>query len=156
MFGISLITGFLLFGSDNLIDNVGLLEFVERYRMWIGIVFLSSTAFFIVHFIIGIWDSIKQGNTRRGISKMQKERLRNLTPAEKQVLRFYFVHNTRSQNLSFMNGTVRELEHLRIIYRPSNLGRGYDMQMSYNIQPFAWDYLKKRQYLLEDNNKEIV
>lgn len=156
LFGIALIAGFLLYAPEETLRNIGLLDFIERFQMWIGIVFLSSTAFFIVAVLVVVGKMIKGGFNKRKNARIRKERLRNLNPDEKEILRYYFEHNTRSLKLSIMNGVVRELESFRIIYLSSEMGGGRAgrTMFSYNIQPFAWDYLKKHPYLLEHKQEQ--
>lgn len=156
MFGIALITGFLLYAPGHILRDIGLLSFVDYGQLWIGIIFLSSSVFFIVHILVVLGKKIKVWFTKARNKRIRKNRLKNLNPDEKEVLRYYFTHNTRSQNLSVMSGVVKELESFRIIYRSSDLGGGRPgpAMFSYNIQPFAWDYLKKRPYLLEHKQEK--
>jgi hypothetical protein len=79
-----------------------------------------------------------------------KKRLHRLTIEEKQILRGYVEGQTRSMNLNVSSGIVNGLVGESIIYRASNLSNpmaGF-MAFSYNIQPWAWDYLNKHRDLL--------
>lgn len=87
--------------------------------------------------------------------KLQKERLRNLNRREKQILSPYIFDDVRSVELSITDGTAQELEHLKIIYRSSNISnRG--SYFAYNIQPWARGYLTKNKHLLHESIDHIL
>ncbi|MBU0518829.1 superinfection exclusion B family protein [bacterium] len=69
-----------------------------------------------------------------------------MTPAEKEIMRTYLLKNVRSQVLSLADGTVCELERYGIIHPSAKIRRGE--YIDYNIQPWAWKYLKKRPNLM--------
>lgn len=147
-FGISFITGILLFSSENILNKLGVLAFVTDNRIWIGVIFLVTLAFWVTDFIIHIYKKISKSINIKKKEKVRKERLHNLTQDEKSILSGYIDNNIRSQKLDSFDGTVRELEYYKIIYRASNVGRALE-GFSYNIQPWAWDYLHKHPELLE-------
>ena len=62
------------------------------------------------------------------------------------MLASYVVGNTKTLTLDLRSGVAGGLESSRIIYRSSTLGslHGFD----YNIQPWAWDYLRQHRELL--------
>jgi len=149
---ISIISGFLIFGEINLIYKLALLSFVETYRLWIGIVFLISSGFWLVDLIQLIINKIKNKYKILRNNKIREERLKQLTTEEKVILGKYINSKTRTQKLVFSSGIVNELERYKIIYRSSD--SVYAGEVSYNIQPWAWDYLNKHKELL--NNCESI
>ena len=149
LLALALAMGSLLFGSAGFIECLGLGKIIEEYRGWTGTVFVVVTALLIAHFANGCFRmAVKEINRRRGLYWSRK-RLHDLTPQEKRILRGYVYQNTRSQNLSFEDGVVKGLEHLRVIYRAANVG-DFITGIAYNIQPWAWTYLNEHPELLED------
>lgn len=144
---ISLISGFLIFGDINIINKFALSYFVENFRLWIGIVFLISTGFWLVDIILIIIKQVKTKYVRFKNSRAREERLKHLTIEEKAILSKYITGKTKTQILDYRNGTVCELEAFKIIRQASNLSE-YHTMFSYNIQPWAWEYLNKHKDLL--------
>lgn len=148
LFAISIATGILLFSDQEFLVKLGLLEFKSNYNSIIGAVFLISSVFVVTHFIIFAYSKVKKRvnwfrTKRRGI-----KRLKDLTHQEKGILSFYIDKNTRTQSLDYTDGRVSELEWHKIIYRTSQLSK-LGTYFDYNIQPWAWDYLKKHRSLLK-------
>lgn len=143
LFAISISTGVLIYLDNSpIVIKMGLSNIANNYRFWFGLTFLISTSLLIVHAIKFIYLSIINLKDNYNNKKIRIERLKNLTPKEKNILANYFSGNTRSQTLDYTDGTVRELELMQIIYRSSEVSR-IGAKFSYNIQPWAWDYLKK-------------
>ncbi|MBU2802589.1 hypothetical protein HFV02_10085, partial [Acidithiobacillus caldus] len=55
---------------------------------------------------------------------------------------------TRSCTLNNASGVVGGLVAEEIIYRSSSMGQ-FGAYFSYNIQPWAWDYLRKNPHLID-------
>ncbi len=154
--GIAIASGVLVFSPSNLIEKIGLENLVKNYRMWIGGVFLISLTLTIIETLIWILNKITKSMRKRNTLNIRMQRLHNLSADEREILRYYFYYNTRSQILNCLDGTVRELEFYRIIYRAGNiapvmLNSNFDnieSPMPYNIQPWAWDYLNQNLNLL--------
>ena len=150
---IGLVSGFLLFANKTILERFGLVEFVTDFRSWVGIVFLLASALIltdiIIHFIE--WIKINYKNLRR--NRFRLERFKNLTPEEKDILLGYLVQETRTQYFPINDGVVKGLEAEKIIFRSSNIGELYSW--SFNIQPWAWEYLNKHSELLELNQMDI-
>lgn len=146
LFPLALSSGVLLFSNDNHTGILGLTSFVNQYRPIIGIIFLLSFALIVTSWGLSIfeWGKNKWLNKKR-IQNMKK-RLHKLTLEEKGVLSQYIQNQTRTQYLGIDSGIVKELEISGVIYRSSNVG---DItHWSYNIQPWAWEYLNKHPYLV--------
>ncbi len=78
-----------------------------------------------------------------------EKRLQNLSIQEKQILCGYILNGTKTQYFMLEDGVVQGLEHSHIIYRSSGMGsllHGF----SYNIQPWAHEYLVKNVHLITD------
>lgn len=151
-FVFSLVLGLLLFGPSSLLDGLGAQSFVDKYRSILGVVFLLCLVLFLVGVLGSMYNFLKKQYANSGTSRVQKKRLRDLTDREKDILIPYIAKQVRSQALPYNDGTVRELERLRIIYRAANISRG-DIYFDYNIQPWAWTYLNKHPHFLEKEMK---
>jgi hypothetical protein len=148
---ISIATGFIIFAKAEWLQSLGLNDLKARYLPWIGGIFLLSTALSLSHIIIGFYSwSRKRFRMWRAI-KNGKVRLHNLTEDERDILKHYVGNGTKTQYLDIQSGVVSEIENNFIIYRSSNIG--HLQEWSYNIQPWAWDYLNKHPDLLFCNDE---
>lgn len=148
---ISLVTGFVLFASANILDTFGLTPFVRQYRPYLGTVFLLSTVLLLVDWSIKSYEWTRKRYRQSSELGRGQRRLHKLTDPEKRILNGYIGSKTRSQYLSIESGIVNGLEAEGIIYRASTVGRLTDW--AYNIQPWAWEYLNKHPELLITDEK---
>lgn len=153
LFVLSMVLGILLFGPKPFLYELGVQHFVDEFRMYIGIGFLLFSLLFLASAIQIIYTFFKDRAYSRGQRKMQLDRLNNLTKEEKEILHYYIANQTRTQSLPYDNGLVNELEKFKIIYRAANISQGYEI-FAYNIQPWAWNYLNNKAYLLEVDTDE--
>ncbi|WP_122503935.1 superinfection exclusion B family protein [Bacillus velezensis] len=139
----------LWLGNVELGKTLGIKDAINNYKLYLGLVFLASTSFILSHLIWWISLGIKRVFDQKTRYKLQKDRLRNLNRREKQILSPYIFDNVRSMELSITDGTTKELEHLMIIYRSSDISsRGH--YFAYNLQPWAREYLTKNKHLLHE------
>lgn len=137
----------LLFGSETMIGIMGLGGIRDTYRPWFGMTLLVVGALLCVEVGAAAAGWVKKRivwwrNLRGG-----KRRLHDLTPDERQVLRAYIENDTRTQYLDLQDGVAQGLAQARIIYRASTLGTL--TSFAYNMQPWAWDYLRAHPELLD-------
>ena len=83
--------------------------------------------------------------------RILRSHLHALSEDEKSALRFYFLNNTKTRVFDISDGTISGLNSLGIVYRPSTVSCEYT-RFAYNIQPWAWSYIKKRPHLLRSSN----
>ncbi len=138
---ISLVSGILLFAGEFLLEKFGLNLFVNNFRPWIGIVFLMATSLIFIDILYQVSSWLKSRYTNTRSQKKRFERLQNLTPEEKDVLLSYLIHNTRTQYFPINDGVVLGLELEKILFKSSNIGDPDNW--SFNVQPWAWELLKK-------------
>lgn len=131
----------LVFASDAVLETLGLRDFRSDYRLVLGLGLILSSAALITRLINSALDPVKTAIRERRSLNRRRERLRSLTPEERDVLRPYIQNDTRTQYLKLESGIVSGLQSVGIIYRSANIGNlgGW----AYNIQPWAWDYLKE-------------
>jgi hypothetical protein len=148
---IALTTGVLLFVNPTSFADIGLESFVLQYKQWIGLMFLISGTFLVSPLIIQIIETIKEWIKKKIKLAHMKDRLNDLTPEEKQILLGYILPNTRTQVLSYRDGVVSGLKHENIIYQSTTIGDILE-GFPYNIQSWAWRYLRKNQNKIFTND----
>jgi len=149
---LSLFTGFILFAPQNLLNRFGLGSLLAEYRFYFGLGFLLTTTLLLTAGLTAIYDGIMQGRRQRARLKNLRERLHHLAEPDKEILRRFIYGGTRSQKLNMADGRVGGLEAEGVIFRSSNVGN--IESWAYNLQPWAWEYLKAHPELLalEDAN----
>lgn len=151
LISIILVASVLLFSPIQFLQKLGIDKFANDFRAWIGILWLAAIALLLGHWIMYFSDIAGHKIRQKLWMRTSRKRLHDLTPKEKEILQKYFKDNSRSQPLPIHDGVVKGLEHARIIYPASNVGYAGTMSFSYNIQPWAWDYIRKRPELLEND-----
>jgi hypothetical protein len=148
MAAISAVAAILLFTPAALLQSIGVRDFTQANRHWVGLVFLGSTTLFVIDRIMSATDSRKGKGRKNATLDRQTQRLDSLTEDEKQILRYYIHKQTRTNYLLFDDGVVQGLAAIGVIYRASSMGNilyGF----AYNISDFAWDYLNENWRLLD-------
>lgn len=120
--------------------------FRNNRRDAIGLAFLLSFAFLVVEFIIYLERKLKQ----RRLKYAQYSIFRNLTKEEKEMLSRYVILEEATLAMPMADGVKGGLEAKGIIYRSSPIGFcAPEVMFSYNIQPWALEYLRKHKDLLD-------
>jgi len=145
---IAVATSILLFSPVEVLRQIGLEVAINEYRLWIGILWLSSVSLLLAHLFAPLLSLALDRWTDRRWIKFGKRYLSSLTAEEKQILNGYIGPGVRTQKLNIQDGNVRALEQEKLIYRASNLGDLYT-GFSFNIQPWVWEYLNENRGLLE-------
>ena len=117
------------------------LESIQRYRGWVSIALILSSAITAVEIGFGAWQKVR---THIDVSKKIKERenyMLTLSGGEQFILAKYLAQNSETQYLPAEDGTVGSLLTKGMIYRASDVGRF--TTFAYNIQPWARDYIQK-------------
>ena len=149
---IAIAAGALIFGPTSFLDTLGVTEFVDGYRMWVGFVFLISTAILLARGGFRLFESGKKHFQQGRTLKRWRRRLHQLTPEEQKVLAGYVLADTRTQYFELEDGVIQGLAAEQIITRVASIGnvfRGF----AYNIQPWAWRYLKEHSELLGETDR---
>lgn len=145
---VAVVCGVLVFANQTALDGLGLREFTENNRHWIGLAFLASAA---VALLDGAKEVAGWVRTQVATAKLRQkrlDRLHSLTEEEKQILRYYFAKQTRTNSLRIQDGIVQGLVAAGIIHQSASLGDLHS-GFSYNISEFAWDYLNTNPKILE-------
>nr|DAL55178.1 MAG TPA_asm: Super-infection exclusion protein B [Caudoviricetes sp.] len=145
---ILLILSFLLFAPSSYIANLGINELINEYRTYIGLAFICDLFFILVDVLSLLMKYLRALKKYYSITFIGKRKIKQLTPEEKSILRYYIQEQTRTQTLPFNDGVVAELSNLAIIYRASSLSLG-GVEFDYNLNDWAWKYLNKNKDLLK-------
>lgn len=147
----SVVLTLLAFAPEEALGTLGLRDLRVEYRTVIGLSWILSSSGLLVTGSKFVFEWTKGKVERKRRSDRLRLRLHLLTPAERAILQKYIAEDTRTQKLSLYDGVARELVREHIIFTPNNV-RGYENSLPHNIQPWAWDYLKKNPKLLGDSN----
>lgn len=141
-------SAFFLLSPEGLLKKLGLFDFAQSNRPWLGITMIASFAIVGVGLAADVWHKIKRWWWKRRQYFRITQRLHRLTEDEKQILRFYFAQNTRANTLSIEDGVVQGLVAEGIIYRSAAVGNLLE-GFAHNITDIAWNYLHVYPQLLE-------
>ena len=143
----------LIFLPDSMMETLGLFQLREQYRSWIGLLLVISIAILIPPPIITATAWGKTWIKRRSRIRHLHRQLHKLTLGEKAILRGYLENNAKSQDLDMTDGTVEGLVIAEILFRSSNFGM-HPRFWAHNIQPWAWEYLKKHSHLVAGDSDD--
>jgi hypothetical protein len=138
----------LLFGPDKIISAMGLRQIRDDYSQWFGVALLVVGSLLCAEGVTAFGAWARQRVVWRVNLRRLKQRLRALTPAEREALRRYVYEDNRTQYFDIQDGVAQGLVHAKIIYRASNLGSTMG-GFAYNVQPWAWEYLQAHRDLLD-------
>jgi len=130
-----------MFGSEKWLKTLGIYDFAQNYRQWLGLVMIFTGVLFAVDRGIAIFGWIRYKMAVTEVEDARLKRLHSLTEEEKKILRFYFTKQTRSNVLRIDDGDVQGLVAAGIIFRSADLGNMLE-GFAHNISDFAWDYLQ--------------
>lgn len=147
LFATAVAAAILLFGPDSVVSALSLLAFVESYRLWVGLTLLLTASILVARgaMSLGNWAARKVW-ARQNLRRWQS-RLHRLTPGEARILGGYIAHNTRTQYFEATDGIVQGLAAEDILFCPAGLVDILE-GVPYNIQPWAFEYLKTRPEVL--------
>jgi hypothetical protein len=145
---IALLSGILLFLPTSWANFLGAHEIVQNFRPWIGIVFPGSISLLTVDAACRWIDSAKSSRRHEKWVESVEKKLQSLTEDEKQILRFYFANQTKTNTLRINDGVVNGLVATGIIHlaaRQGTLIGGF----AHNIDDVAWDYIHEHADILD-------
>ena len=149
LFALGLGSGLLIFSPVSFLEKLGLIELATDFRPWIGALFLLSAVLLITNILSKLGTPIQRKFEDMLFVRRKAKHFKELTPAEKHILRRYLEGDTRTLDLNVSDGVTNGLIAAKILYRASTLGdmSGY---FAHNIQPWAWRYLKKHPEMVVD------
>ena len=150
LFAISLGTGLLLFGPMSILERLGLFKFLAEYRAWLGTIFIAATTIWVSHGLAQVGNVGLAWLKEKNAIRICRSELKDLSPQERAILRQFINGNTKTVTLNISSGVHAALELRQVIYRASTVSANYTY-FDYNIQPWAWDYLRSHPKVLEDS-----
>jgi hypothetical protein len=145
---LGIVSAFFLFSPDKWLKEFGVYDFAQHYRAYFFCVFILTSVLFGVDRAIAIFGWICRKMLVSKFTQRRLQRLHRLTEDEKQILRFYFAKQTRSNVLRIDDGVVNGLAADGVIFRSANVSGGR-MAFAHNISDEAWDYICHNQTLLD-------
>ena len=120
---IFLVSFALLCLPQSLIVSLHLKEFIEKYAIYVGITILTSGALLIVELFIYSWNAARKKIGLRKIRKSAVERIQNLDPAGKGVLREFYLQRQNTIKLPMDHPVVARLLSDEILNLVGGQGR---------------------------------
>lgn len=151
---ISVFTGVLLFCDPDLLERIALRDFAEDYRTVLGFAFVAACTLVAVGLGSGVLARVGGWWRQRKFQGEVLQRLQCLTEDEKQILRFYVVHQTKTNTLRVNDGVVNGLVASGILYRAAAVGdlvQGF----AHNLSEEAWQYLQIDPSVLDGNTNRV-
>lgn len=148
LIALGLMAACLLFLPDDFLKKIGVSQFAQDNRSWLGLIFIGTTALFIVSVTGDMFKSIRRWWRKRRAFTEITNRLHRLTEDEKQILRYYIAKQTRANTLRINDGVVQGLVADGILYRSTSMGSLVE-GFGYKISDIAWNYLNVFPNLLE-------
>lgn len=146
---LALVTAIPLFGPSALVSRLGLLELVSRYRAALGITCLVSGVVVLVAQVLPAgFAALRRQLTERWRQRNGRKRLQELTRSEKNLLKQYVTRETRTLVLDPSSSATSALLLSGIISRAVELD-DKALGLAFNIESWAWVYLKSNRQLLE-------
>lgn len=132
---------------DSWLSAVGLLQYKPTEKTSFGILLLVLIGSI---FASAAGATLDKHQTRRFLHG-KREMLNALSDEEKTLLRLYIAHNTKTLHLSLDDGVVQGLVHAEVLYRATTVSNPEygATAFAYNLQPWAWKYLKAHPEILE-------
>ncbi len=147
LMGIALFCLFAIIAPNDLLQYLALLSVRDSVRQWLWIILLLSSCLLFSHAFFGLFPFFKGRLNGWVIVHRGKQKLKDLTTDEKEILRGYIEGNTMTQTFDCTNGAVLALESEHIIYRASEISMQFT-DFPFNIQQWARRYLKRNLDLL--------
>ncbi|MGB3343636.1 MAG: super-infection exclusion protein B [Aequorivita sp.] len=140
----AVISGFILFADNTILEKVQLDKLNETYGWIVGLVFITSSGLVVVNFIIWLFKYIRTQFKIRKIKNSFKERLKNLDLHEQSVIREFLINQQTSIEMPIDDPVVSGLLKKRILVINKQLGNGFMMTGSYtsvSINEYVEKYL---------------
>ena len=146
-----LFTAGMLFLPDRALAWVSALPLRAQYGPWFGGALLLSLAVLIAYAVPPVYKFARDQVANWATVRRGRTYLASLTPAERTILRGFISKNTRTQQLSFEDGVVKGLQAVGVLIRASQILSGPSLHTAYNLQPWAWSWLKMHPELVADD-----
>ncbi|MFD2910233.1 super-infection exclusion protein B [Flavobacterium ardleyense] len=127
---LSFVSGILLFGSENFLQQLKVKEFEESYGMYFGIIFIICISFILLSIIYYFVKKINSYFFRVKMNRHLKEKIKKLDPSEQAVLREFIITQRTTISMPMDHPVVSGLLDKYILVRKSNIGMGMYFPMA--------------------------
>ena len=117
-----LFSGLILFLPVEMAKSVGLDVLLEKYRPWLGVMFIFSTCLVAIEIIQLIWNKLQSNRVEADYNSKLIDHLHNLDPHEKSVLREFFIQSRNTLQLPYDNATVSGMLNHGLLCMAGNTG----------------------------------
>jgi len=145
---IAIACGVVLFYPPTIPDPIKIVSLREKFQAEFTTAFLLATSGILWRIITAAWIVARRRYQEHHWVSVGRRHLYELTPEEKSILGEYIEHQTIALDLCPQNGVVAELVHYKILRCAVRMGTTHSF--SYNIQPWAMEYLNKNRELLHE------
>jgi hypothetical protein len=137
----------LLFVPDSIAQQIGVAEFRQLYRGYLGAAFVASISLLAAYGLSATSDVIRNRLDDRRLRRLTLETLSMLTSDEKRFLRGFIVEGKNTVHASISDGVSGGLVAKCIVYRSSNIIER--LAAPFNLQPIARKLLTENPRLLD-------
>ena len=137
----------IYFLPSHIWEEINLLNFWMALRPYIFVVGIVSTIWFLSG---SIFDMTQTLSSKITTNRNEEKTILATSRVEREYLARYLHSDTTTLAFDYRDGIVNGLIGKRILYRASEASNPMSFNFDYNIQPWAWDYLKKHPELLKD------
>mgnify|MGYP000274158078 CR=1 FL=1 len=118
----ALFSGLTLFLPTEMVKELGLDVLLEKYRPWLGALFIFSTCLVVIEIFQIIWKKLKSNRLEAKFNSKLIDHLNDLDPHEKSVLREYFIQNRNTLQLPYDNATISGMLNHGLLHMAGNTG----------------------------------
>lgn len=145
LFAISFTTGLILFLPEDILSKMYLINFRNKFGFIIGILFFLSVSILIVFILSYIIEKIKNKIKTHKYKKRRIEYLLRIDKSKTNLIKEFIKNETHTLSLPMNNGSVLELEYLKIISTAGNTQLANydydDVYLKYFLQPWVLDLI---------------
>lgn len=123
IFSIFMVAIALLLLPKELLNNLHLKEFIDKYGLYIGITALGSGSLLLIEILIHVWNAAKVKIIHSKAKKASFERVQKLDNSEKAVLREFFLQGQNTIKLPIDHPVVAGLLNSSILSMVGSHGR---------------------------------
>lgn len=153
----AVVSGFILFVDENILQKIHLDKLNDSYGWIVGLVFIASSGLVIVNFTIWLFKYVRAKLKIGKLKKGFKERLKNLDLHKQSVLREFLLNQQSSIEIPIDDPVVSGLLKKRILMINKQFGNAFMMTGSYtsvSINEHAEKYLDLKDVGLSENPNE--
>lgn len=147
VFAVVIASSLFLFLPGQTAHSLGISSIRDFARPAIGVLWLLSASLLTAHALAAVTAAAAKEWRERRMVRAGQRRLHQLTPQEQQVLAGYLRTNSRTRSFPFTDGVIAELVAVGILRRATNVSQ-IGQVFPYNLQPWAWYYLKRHPELV--------